>query len=115
IRTPDRGGFTTRAGGGSIRRPAARGSAPRRRGPAYREVFRAPVLVASAAGRPCFSAEVAFLLGFGDQSSVNRAFRRWTGESRGGELAPAAGETVRPCPSPGVPRPRGSVSSGRRR
>src|SRR5690606_14304302 len=29
-------------------------------------------------------AEVAFLLGYGDQSSFNRAFRRWTNETPGG-------------------------------
>src|SRR5690606_9142743 len=79
--------------------------APRRRGPAYREVFRAPVLVASAAGRPCFSAEVAFLLGFGDQSSVNRAFRRWTGESPGRGVGAGGGRDRAPVPIAGGASP----------
>jgi AraC-like DNA-binding protein len=55
-------------------------------GATFREVsetVRGELAQGYLADRRVSIAEVAFLLGFSDQSSFNRAFRRWTGESPG--------------------------------
>jgi AraC-like DNA-binding protein len=55
-------------------------------GTTFRQVsdtVRGQLAIDYLADRNVSIAEVAFMLGFSDQSSFNRAFRRWTGESPG--------------------------------
>ncbi|QEY32715.1 AraC family transcriptional regulator [Synechococcus sp. RSCCF101] len=56
------------------------------------------------AASECSLAEVAFLTGFGDQSSFGRAFRRWTGQTpRAYRLSHSAAASGPPCRSAPTP------------